>query len=48
VCDEWDRVLKGLGTLRSQYPREEMARFTQCVQGNYVMKPVQEKIEKID
>ena len=30
-CDEWDRVLEGLGTLRSQHPREEMARFTQCV-----------------
>ena len=31
VCDEWDRVLEGLGTLMSQYPKEEMARFTQCV-----------------
>lgn len=30
VCDEWDRVLEGLGTLRSQYPREEMSRFSQC------------------
>ena len=31
VCDEGDRILEGLGTLRSEYTREEMARFTQCV-----------------
>ena len=28
-------MLEGLGTLMSQYPREEMARFTQCVYGNF-------------
>ena len=39
-------MLQGLGTLRSQYPREEMDRFAQCVYMNFNEKG-QKKIVRV-